>query len=146
MNQRPKHIQITFDRGGIRIRIRIRIRCQMWRRLELLSDVLEMGFNVVLTDLDVIWFRDPFRHFSVNSDMTVSCDKWFPEEDLVSPNGGFWFARTNPRTREFFRFWLEDHSNRCPPSADVSTQACVMSAHGRMTSPLPPCQVAGDRG
>ena len=86
---------------------------QMWRRLELLLGVLEFGFHVLLTDLDVVWFRDPFPHLPLHTDMSVSCDKWNEEEGRVSPNGGLWFARSNPRTIRFFRFWLEDHATRC---------------------------------
>ncbi|KAJ4888727.1 Nucleotide-diphospho-sugar transferase family protein [Raphanus sativus] len=32
----------------------------MWRRIELLTQVLEMGFNFIFTDADIMWLRDPF--------------------------------------------------------------------------------------
>ncbi|KAJ6351125.1 hypothetical protein OIU78_007120 [Salix suchowensis] len=32
----------------------------MWRRIDFLRSLLELGYNFVFTDADIMWFRDPF--------------------------------------------------------------------------------------
>ncbi|KAK9276442.1 hypothetical protein L1049_005975 [Liquidambar formosana] len=35
----------------------------MWRRIDFLRSVLEMGYSFIFTDADIMWFRDPFPRF-----------------------------------------------------------------------------------
>ncbi|KAJ6373717.1 hypothetical protein OIU78_029409 [Salix suchowensis] len=35
----------------------------MWRRIEFLSTVLQMGYSFVFTDADIMWLRNPFPRF-----------------------------------------------------------------------------------
>ncbi|GFP93966.1 uncharacterized protein at4g15970 [Phtheirospermum japonicum] len=44
----------------------------MWRRIDFLRSVLEMGYNFVFTDADVMWFRDPFPYFHPNADFQIA--------------------------------------------------------------------------
>ncbi|KAL6563361.1 hypothetical protein OROHE_005948 [Orobanche hederae] len=83
----------------------------MWRRIDFLRSVLEMGYSFVFTDADVMWFRDPFPHFHPDADFQIACDH-FPgrSDDLENkPNGGFKFVRSNKRSTEFYKFW---HASR----------------------------------
>ncbi|GFP93965.1 uncharacterized protein at4g15970 [Phtheirospermum japonicum] len=84
----------------------------MWRRIDFLRSVLEMGYNFVFTDADVMWFRDPFPDFHPDADFQIACDHFSGRaEDLEYniPNGGFNFVRSNNRSIEFYKFWYSSH-------------------------------------
>ncbi|CAA0822747.1 Nucleotide-diphospho-sugar transferase family protein [Striga hermonthica] len=85
----------------------------MWRRIDFLRSVLEMGYSFVFTDADVMWFRDPFPEFHPGADFQIACDHFSGSaDDLVNnvPNGGFKFVRSNGRSVEFYKFWYASHS------------------------------------
>ncbi|KAK4478475.1 hypothetical protein RD792_013951, partial [Penstemon davidsonii] len=79
----------------------------MWRRIDFLRSVLELGYNFVFTDADVMWFRDPFPHFHPEADFQIACDNFSGKSDDIGniPNGGFKFVRSNTRSIEFYKFW-----------------------------------------
>lgn len=81
----------------------------MWRRLRFFGQVLEAGYNFVFSDTDILWFRDPFMKFSSSADIQIASDRYngHPSNLRNSPNGGFMYARSNPRTVSFFRFWYQ---------------------------------------
>ncbi|CAM6029363.1 unnamed protein product [Sphagnum balticum] len=86
----------------------------MWRRIEFLRYVLEMGYNFVFSDADIMWFRDPFPRFDKTADLQIACDKYtgIPEDLENRPNGGFVYARSNNRSIDFYKYWYmsrEDH-------------------------------------
>ncbi|GAB2282462.1 hypothetical protein Dimus_017005 [Dionaea muscipula] len=83
----------------------------MWRRIDFLRSILEMGYNFVFTDADIMWFRDPFMHFYMDADFQIACDQFSGDSlDLGNrPNGGFNYVRSNNKTIEFYKFW---HSSR----------------------------------
>ncbi|KAG0613036.1 hypothetical protein M758_6G071500 [Ceratodon purpureus] len=79
----------------------------MWRRMSLLRSILELGYNFVFTDADILWFRNPFEHFANNTDFQISCDKnrgnaWSLQN---KPNCGYQYARSNERTIAMYRHW-----------------------------------------
>lgn len=80
----------------------------MWRRIDFLRSVLEMGYNFVFTDADIMWFRDPFAHFSPDADFQIACDHFSGDPFDVdnSPNGGFNYVKSNNRSIEFYKFWF----------------------------------------
>ncbi|KAL7607626.1 hypothetical protein Lser_V15G15269 [Lactuca serriola] len=80
----------------------------MWRRVDFLRSVLEMGYNFLFTDADVMWFRDPFPHFYSDADFQIACDHYSGNSTDVEtniPNGGFSFVRSNIRSIEFYKYW-----------------------------------------
>ncbi|KAI3474210.1 hypothetical protein Pfo_028998 [Paulownia fortunei] len=83
----------------------------MWRRIDFLRSVLEMGYNFIFTDADVMWFRDPFPHFHADADFQIACDHFSGRSDDIKnkPNGGFKFVRSNNRSIEFYKFWYSSH-------------------------------------
>ncbi|CAK9211296.1 unnamed protein product [Sphagnum troendelagicum] len=86
----------------------------MWRRIQFLRKVLEMGYSFVFSDTDIMWFRDPFPRFDKSADLQIACDKYIgiPEDLDNQPNGGFVYARSNNRTIDFYKYWYmsrEDH-------------------------------------
>ncbi|KAF5730256.1 hypothetical protein HS088_TW20G00629 [Tripterygium wilfordii] len=79
----------------------------MWRRIDLLTNVLAMGYSFVFTDADIMWLRDPFKHFYPATDFQIASDFFTgdPHSLRNSPNGGFNFVRSNYRTMIFYKFW-----------------------------------------
>ncbi|GKV13357.1 hypothetical protein SLEP1_g24368 [Rubroshorea leprosula] len=79
----------------------------MWRRTEFLQHVLEMGYNFIFTDTDIMWFRDPFPQFYSDADFQIACDQYTgkPNDMNNRPNGGYMYVKSNNRSREFYKFW-----------------------------------------
>ncbi|XP_010263033.1 PREDICTED: uncharacterized protein At4g15970-like isoform X2 [Nelumbo nucifera] len=79
----------------------------MWRRINFLQSVLEMGYHFIFTDADIMWFRNPLPHFYSDADFQTACDHFIGNSYDVQnkANGGFNYAKSNNRTIEFYRFW-----------------------------------------
>ncbi|KAL7111976.1 hypothetical protein ACP275_05G123600 [Erythranthe tilingii] len=79
----------------------------MWKRIDFLRTVLEMGYNFVFSDADVMWLRDPFPRFYPDGDFQIACDIYnHNSTDLGNlPNGGFTYVKSNNRTIQFYKFW-----------------------------------------
>ncbi|KAK3148767.1 hypothetical protein QOZ80_3AG0208380 [Eleusine coracana subsp. coracana] len=81
----------------------------MWGRNRFQQTVLELGYNFLFTDVDVMWFRDPFRHISMAADIAISSDVFIGDPYSLRnfPNGGFLFVRSSPTTIDFYRAWQQ---------------------------------------
>ncbi|KAF8407492.1 hypothetical protein HHK36_006626 [Tetracentron sinense] len=79
----------------------------MWRRIDFLRTVLEMGYNFIFTDSDIMWLRDPFPRFYVDADFQIACDHFDGNSyDMGNmPNAGFNYVKSNNRSIEFYKFW-----------------------------------------
>lgn len=85
----------------------------MWRRIDFLRSVLEMGYNFVFTDADIMWFRDPFPRFHHDADFQIACDYFTGSFDDIHnrPNGGFNYVKSNNRSIEFYKFWYSSQES-----------------------------------
>ncbi|XP_076889648.1 uncharacterized protein At4g15970-like isoform X1 [Bidens hawaiensis] len=81
----------------------------MWRRIDFLRIVLDLGYNFIFTDADIMWFRDPFPHFHKDGDFQIACDYFRGNaSDLNNlPNGGFTYVKSNNKTIKFYKFWFD---------------------------------------
>nr|GME20655.1 uncharacterized protein At4g15970-like isoform X1 [Ipomoea batatas] len=81
----------------------------MWRRIDFLRLVLQMGYSFIFTDADIMWLRQPFSQFYPDTDFQIACDHyWHESSDLRnSPNGGFNYVKSNNRSIEFYKFWYK---------------------------------------
>ncbi|KAF3793014.1 Beta-arabinofuranosyltransferase [Nymphaea thermarum] len=82
----------------------------MWRRLQFIADVLQRGYNVVFTDTDILWLRNPLaRLMNTDDDMQITCDKYKGQPYNISNkiNAGFYFVRSNNRTIQLFDLWYK---------------------------------------
>ncbi|KAL0330083.1 UNVERIFIED_CONTAM: hypothetical protein Sradi_4995000 [Sesamum radiatum] len=82
----------------------------MWRRIDFLRNVLELGYNFVFTDAGIMWFRNPFLHFYTDdTDFQIACDHFggSPDDLNNAPNGGFKYVKSNNRTIEFYKLWYK---------------------------------------
>ncbi|CAA7057383.1 unnamed protein product [Microthlaspi erraticum] len=79
----------------------------MWRRTELLTTLLKLGYNFIFTDIDVMWFRDPFPRLSKDFDFQFSCDRFSGNDSDIGneANSGFIFVQANQRTIDFYNYW-----------------------------------------
>ncbi|KAL2936628.1 hypothetical protein RDABS01_028611, partial [Bienertia sinuspersici] len=80
----------------------------IWSRVSFCHTILSLGYNFLVTDTDVMWFRDPFPQLNSDSDIQISCDYFYGKEyDIVNlPNVGFMLVRSNNRTIEFYKYWI----------------------------------------
>ncbi|KAK8529165.1 hypothetical protein V6N13_102097 [Hibiscus sabdariffa] len=83
----------------------------MWRRIDFLRSVLELGYSFVFTDSDIMWFRDPFQRFFPDADFQIACDHFVGSPDDLHnfPNGGFNYVKSNNRSIAFYKFWYASH-------------------------------------
>lgn len=82
----------------------------MWRRVRFQGRVLELGYSFLLTDVDIVWFRNPLLRVPVAADMAMACDRFRGDNpyDLdKGANAGLVYARASARTAEFYRVWYE---------------------------------------
>uniref|UniRef100_A0A0D9W1E3 Nucleotide-diphospho-sugar transferase domain-containing protein n=1 Tax=Leersia perrieri TaxID=77586 RepID=A0A0D9W1E3_9ORYZ len=81
----------------------------MWGRNKFQQTIVELGYNFLFTDVDVMWFRDPFRHISMGADIAISSDVFIGDPYSLGnfPNGGFLFVRSNNKTIEFYKSWQQ---------------------------------------
>ncbi|XP_010248972.2 PREDICTED: uncharacterized protein At4g15970-like [Nelumbo nucifera] len=88
------------------------------RRIAFLLTVLELGYNFVFTDADVMWLRNPFPHFSLDHDITSACEIYMgnPEDINNRADGGFNFVKSNARSIDLYRYWYM--SSFLHPGAD----------------------------
>ncbi|KAF8712087.1 hypothetical protein HU200_028923 [Digitaria exilis] len=82
----------------------------VWRRVRFQGRVLELGYSFLLTDVDIIWFRNPLLRIPVGADIAMSSD-WFhgdnPYDLNKRANAGLVYARASPRTAAFYDAWHE---------------------------------------
>lgn len=80
----------------------------MWRRIQFLGEVLQLGYSFIFSDADILWLRNPLSVFSETMDFQISTDRFHHRPfDLRSnwPNSGFLYTRSNNRTIELYRLW-----------------------------------------
>ncbi|XP_039145974.1 uncharacterized protein At4g15970 isoform X1 [Dioscorea cayenensis subsp. rotundata] len=79
----------------------------MWRRIDFLRTILEMGYSFIFTDVDIMWFRNPLPNFYSDVDFQTACDHFFGNStDLGNrANGGFNYVKSNNRSIEFYKYW-----------------------------------------
>ncbi|GJW93574.1 putative nucleotide-diphospho-sugar transferase [Tanacetum coccineum] len=87
----------------------------MWQRTRFLRDVLRRGYNIVFTDTDVLWLRNPFPRLALNEpvDLHISVDQFNgnqrPEKHPI--NTGFYMINSNNKTIALFDEWYGLRNN-----------------------------------
>ncbi|KAJ1286853.1 hypothetical protein BS78_03G384000 [Paspalum vaginatum] len=79
----------------------------IWLKLSIQQRILELGYNFLFTDADILWLRDPFQHISVYADMSCSLDNSKMAPDLLDceNNVGFYYMKSTNRSVEMVRYW-----------------------------------------
>ncbi|KAJ4805352.1 nucleotide-diphospho-sugar transferase family protein [Rhynchospora pubera] len=81
----------------------------VWSKVRLWQFILEQGYSFLFTDVDAMWFRNPFRHISVYADLTLATDVFYgnPEDHNNMPNTGLVFAKPTRKNIEVLKYWRE---------------------------------------
>ena len=73
--------------------------------------VNELGYDLLFQDVDVVWYKNPFEFF--NSKHAKKFDVYFQDDGSrqerfapYSANSGFYFVRSNDRSKLLFRSML----------------------------------------
>ncbi|KAI5002843.1 hypothetical protein ZWY2020_027493 [Hordeum vulgare] len=80
----------------------------VWTKLELQQRVLELGYNFLFTDADMIVLRNPFRRIPVYADMSVSSDDFSAARahPLDNPlNTGVYYVKATSRGVRMLKYW-----------------------------------------
>ncbi|GJM92055.1 hypothetical protein PR202_ga08482 [Eleusine coracana subsp. coracana] len=79
----------------------------VWSKVRLQQRILELGYNFLFTDVDILWFRNPLERMSVAAHMVTSSDFFFgePYSPFNLPNTGFLYAKSSARTVGAFEAW-----------------------------------------
>eukprot|EP00253_Pinus_taeda_P003271 PITA_03271 len=79
----------------------------IWRKVGFLREILERGYNIVFSDADILWLRNPMRRLREDVDIQISCDNYNgnPFDVKNEANTGFMYVRSNERTISFYRDW-----------------------------------------
>ncbi|XBI21221.1 hypothetical protein VPH35_062364 [Triticum aestivum] len=79
----------------------------IWARLDVPQRVLQLGYNYLFTDVDVMWLRNPFRQINLYADMAISTDGFNGNgKDMRNEgNGGFYYISSTNRTVEMLNRW-----------------------------------------
>nr|TKW18522.1 hypothetical protein SEVIR_5G436400v2 [Setaria viridis] len=79
----------------------------VWTKLTFQQRVLELGYNFLFTDADMVWFRNPFRRIAIYADMSCSSDHFRPSRaPLDQPlNTGLYYMKSTNRSVEMVKYW-----------------------------------------
>ncbi|BAF13815.1 uncharacterized protein At4g15970 [Oryza sativa Japonica Group] len=85
----------------------------VWSKLKLQRRILQLGYNFLFTDVDIVWLRNPFKHVAVYADMAISSDVFFGDPDNIDnfPNTGFFYVKPSARTIAMTKEWHEARSS-----------------------------------
>jgi len=81
---------------------------------------VDMGYNVLFTDTDIVWLKDPLPYLKkfatddvVFQNDVEKLDLHNPEpQNIVDPCSGFYYVRSTSGGKAFMQHWLEDiHAN-----------------------------------
>lgn len=72
--------------------------------------MISSRFNIIvsgLQDMDVMWLRNPFSHFSSSADITFSSDNFNGDPSDINnwPNNGFVYVKSCVQSLEFYKYW-----------------------------------------
>ncbi|EPS73387.1 hypothetical protein M569_01369, partial [Genlisea aurea] len=81
----------------------------MWARIDFLRSVLEIGYDFIFTDADILWLRNPIPRFLESGDLQFACDLYKHNSTSLKNwvNGGFNYAKSSSRTIRFYKFWYD---------------------------------------
>ncbi|KAK4846145.1 hypothetical protein QYF36_013578 [Acer negundo] len=75
-------------------------------KYKFLQELIELGYNFIFTDADVMWFRNPVSRIHPSKALTIACD--FNSGDLPSVSDrvdqGFFSMSSSDLTVEYFKY------------------------------------------
>ncbi|KAH7669325.1 Nucleotide-diphospho-sugar transferases protein [Dioscorea alata] len=85
----------------------------VWRRIEFLGTILDLGFDFINSDADIMWFRNPMQYFYPDGDIQLSCDSFKGNSENMNnvANTGFHYVKSNNKTINFYKYWYSSRAN-----------------------------------
>lgn len=79
----------------------------MWKRNRFQQTILELGYTFLFTDVDILWFRDPFPHISPTAQLVMSSDFFVGDPNSAGnyPNGGLLYVKSCEGSIGFYKHW-----------------------------------------
>lgn len=79
----------------------------MWKRNRFQQTILELGYTFLFTDVDILWFRDPFPRIPEAAQVVMSSDFFVGDPDSPGnyPNGGLLYVRSCAGSIGFYEHW-----------------------------------------
>ncbi|CAN7051612.1 hypothetical protein IGI04_027336 [Brassica rapa subsp. trilocularis] len=75
-----------------------------WNKKALVKEILELGYNMIFTEADVIWLRNPLMHCHPHNSVSVACGFSSSDQHVTAENtGGFFYAKSNEITIDMFK-------------------------------------------
>ncbi|XP_010445704.1 PREDICTED: uncharacterized protein At4g15970-like [Camelina sativa] len=68
-----------------------------WSKKFLVNEILKIGYNIMFTEADVMWLRNPLMHCHQQNPISVACgsDQHQQNHLTVENTGGFFYAKSN---------------------------------------------------
>ncbi|KAK7336063.1 hypothetical protein VNO77_16592 [Canavalia gladiata] len=77
-----------------------------WTRNDVLLQVIQLGYNIIFTDADVLWLRSPLINFNPVYELTISCNFLSDgQQGGYLHDGGIFFLKANAIAFEFLKYW-----------------------------------------
>ncbi|KAK6912986.1 Nucleotide-diphospho-sugar transferase [Dillenia turbinata] len=91
------------------------------RKTTLFRQVLHLGYNLIFTDADVMWFRSPLTHFVSGGDITTSCNYYTDGAGnrIERADGGIRFVWSKEKSVYFYQY--ADVMTHLYPNLDEQT-------------------------
>ncbi|KAL5797177.1 hypothetical protein ACOSQ2_001997 [Xanthoceras sorbifolium] len=75
-------------------------------KYKFLQELIELGYNFVSTDADVMWLRNPFLQINPSKELTIACDFNSALPSMSNKvDEGFFYMKSNAVTMEYFKYW-----------------------------------------
>ncbi|KAG2433971.1 hypothetical protein HYH02_012433 [Chlamydomonas schloesseri] len=119
-----------------------------WRKVVVVSRLVHWGFNVIHSDVDVVWFRDPLPYFlgpvMKNVDMAVSSDLISTSNPVgddglevgmhqhTNFNTGVYFVRATPGGKSLMAGWSSMRSTNFHDNDQVGIYKFIRGRPARM--------------
>ncbi|MED6133069.1 hypothetical protein PIB30_024902 [Stylosanthes scabra] len=106
----------------------------VWKKIEFLGLVLQLGYNFVFTDTDIMWLRNPLEHFEEDADFQTSCDYFTgnSSDPNNAPNTGLSYVKSNEKTIWFYQFWF--NSSKIYPDMHDQDAFNMIKMHPNVSS------------
>ncbi|KXZ42178.1 hypothetical protein GPECTOR_190g297 [Gonium pectorale] len=118
-----------------------------WRKVVVVSRMVHWGFNVIHSDVDVVWFRDPLPYFlgpqvadvdiAVSSDL-ISTQNAMGDDGLevgmhkhTNFNTGVYFVRSSPGGKSFMAGWAAMRSTNFHENDQVGVYTFIRGRPAR---------------
>ena len=78
------------------------------RRPHYLIPILEQGYDIMFTDVDIVWLEDVYNYVLPDYDMQIASDQQLPTDSLLKTVcAGFVFYRAKPVVIELMKAWRD---------------------------------------